>query len=205
MIRIACIDDHQLFLEGLSKLLDDRKNFHVVGIYHDPKEFLHAYNNMEIDVITSDVEMPSMSGMELCKIIKQRTPKVKLLFISMFETRKVIQKAQKAGADGFVSKNIEPNELIIAIKNIINGHTYFQSPLTHLKVVDTVTPSALLLTKREKEIIILVKEGNTSKEIAQLLHISEYTVETHRKNIFKKLKITSLQELISFAFAHLSC
>ena len=203
MIRIACIDDHQLFLQGLSKLLDAKKEFSVMGIFNNAKDFLHAHHNMQIDIITSDIEMPYMNGIELCKIIKQRNPEIKLLFISMFETGKVIQSTQTAGGDGFVSKNAEPEELIHAIEHIMNGNTYFPSPVIHAKIANTVPPSVLLLTKREKEIILLIKEGHTSKKIAALLDISEYTVETHRKNIFRKLKITSLQELISFAYVHL--
>ncbi len=201
--RIACIDDHQLFLEGLAKILGNHKRFSVSGTYPNAKAFLRTAYNMPVDLVTSDIEMPDLNGIELCKIIKQRTPSVKVLFISMFETATVIAQAQEAGADGFLSKNATADEVMTTIDKIMNGNSCFQNPMLQDKVAEIVTPSALLLTKREKEITLLIKEAHTSKQIADLLDISEYTVETHRKNIFRKLKLKSLQELINFAHQQL--
>lgn len=199
-IKIACVDDHQLFLEGLTKIIRSVPDFEIVGYYNSPKKFLHALNEMSVDVVTLDVEMPEINGLELCKKIKELNPHIKVLFISMFETLAVVNQVKDICADGFISKNTEAEEVFTAIKNVYGGTSHFATPLPLQKIITSVTPSAVMLTKREKQIILLIKDGKTSKEIAKELSISEYTVETHRKNIFKKLKLSSVQELIKFAY-----
>lgn len=201
-IQIACLDDHQLFLDGLCKIFQSREELQVTGCFSSPKAFMHALNELKSDVITLDVEMAEMNGLDVCKNIKELNRNFKVLFISMFETRKVIDDAKKYGADGFISKNAEADEVVRAVKEVYNGENYFIQPTAYKTLIPTVKPSIMLLTPREKQIMILIRDGKTSKEIAQALYISEYTVETHRKNIFRKLKLKSLQELIGFVYEH---
>lgn len=199
-IKVVCVDDHYLFLQGLQNILQSNQEFEVTGVYNHPKKFLSALNNMNTDIVTLDVNMPEINGLEICKRIKLWNDKIKVLFITMFETNNVSAQIKSAGGNGFISKNVESCELFAVLKKVYNNEEFFPAALSHFQIINSIEPSVLLLTKREKEIILMIKEGKTSKAIAEQLYLSEYTIETHRKNIFKKLNLRSVQELVGFVY-----
>jgi len=200
--RIFIVDDHQLFLDGMMRILEDEVDFCIDGVFNNGPDVLHALNRTVPDLLIVDVQMSGMDGIALCEAVKKRHPELKVLFISMFEQSNVIQNCRTAGAEGFLPKTSDASIVKEAIRKILGGDVVYiknrepvQKEEGHILLTGT-----FLLSNREKEIISLIKSGNRSKVIADLLSISEYTVQTHRRNIFKKLKIVSVSELIAFAY-----
>src|SRR5690606_2108197 len=189
--RIFIVDDHQLFLDGMMRILEDEVDFCIDGVFNNGPDVLHALNRTVPDLLIVDVQMSGMDGIALCEAVKKRHPELKVLFISMFEQSNVIQNCRTAGAEGFLPKTSDASIVKEAIRKILGGDVVYiknrepvQKEEGHILLTGT-----FLLSNREKEIISLIKSGNRSKVIADLLSISEYTVQTHRRNIFKKLKI----------------
>ncbi len=199
---IFIVDDHQLFLDGIMRILEDEADFCIAGVFNNGHDVLHALNRTVPDLLIVDVQMSGMDGIALCEAVKKRHPEMKVLFVSMFEQSNVIQNCRTAGAEGFLPKTSDASIVKEAIRKIIEGDTvYVKNREPIQKVESDILPTGtFLLSNREKEIISLIKAGNTSKNIADLLSISEYTVQTHRRNIFKKLKVVSMSELIAFAY-----
>ncbi len=199
--QIFVVDDHQLFLDGMIRILEDEPDFTIAGFFNKGNEVLHVLNRMIPDLIILDVQMSGMDGISLCREIKRRYPEVRVLFVSMFEQANVIRDCQLVGAEGFLPKTSDAAVVKDAIRKVIKGETVYLKNNEKLgKKKGDLSSSFFLLSNREKEIIRLIKSGNTSKTIADILSISEYTVQTHRKNIFKKLELVSMSELIAFAY-----
>lgn len=159
--------------------------------------------NLQIpELVILDVQMPDMDGFVLCHTIRKRFPGVKIAFITMFETSSVISRAEEVGAHGFIPKTSDAGTVKQAICTILQGSKFFHPFKKGNQPTPESHPTVYSLSKRELEITQLIKKGKTSKAIGELLCISEFRVETHRKNIFKKLKIESMSELISFAYHH---
>src|SRR5690606_5939262 len=188
------VDDHQLFLDGMMRILEDEADFCIAGVFNNGHDVLHALNSTVPDLLIVDVQMSGMDGIALCEAVKKRHPEMKVLFISMFEQSNVIQNCRTAGAEGFLPKTSDASIVKEVIRKIIGGDTvYVKNREPIQKVESDILPTCtFLLSNREKEIISLIKSGNRSKVIADLLSSSEYTVQTHRRNIFKKLKIVSM-------------
>ncbi|GGH06037.1 DNA-binding response regulator [Sphingobacterium alkalisoli] len=199
--QIFVVDDHQLFLDGMIRILEDEADFAIAAFFNNGNEVLHALNRTIPDLIILDVQMSGIDGISLCEEVKRRFPEIKVLFISMFEQSNVILNCKTAGAEGFLPKTSDAAIVKDTIRKIIRGETVYLKNTEKLEKKKVIFPTSIfLLSNREKEIIRLIKSGNTSKTIADILSISEYTVQTHRKNIFKKLGLVSMSELIAFAY-----
>ncbi|RAV27638.1 response regulator transcription factor [Sinomicrobium soli] len=197
---IFLTDDHQLFLDGLVRILENEPDFSIAGIYRSGEELLHGLNRMVPDLVILDVQMPGPDGIALCREIKRRLPGIKVLFISMFDLPQLIRDSKAAGANGYLTKSTDADVVKETIRAVLHGEDLFARSEKGENSQAVINPTVYVLTNREKEIIQLVKDGKTTKVIAHMLHLSHYTVETHRKNIFRKLRISSVSELIAFAY-----
>ena len=202
-IRIILVDDHQIVLDGLRSLLDQDPSFDVLGAYSDPDKALAYIKLQAPDILLTDYSMPSMSGLELIKKVKTINPTIKVVLLSMHDEPTVVKEAMKQGINGFLLKNIQQVELKEAIRKIYTGLIYISAEITTQLLHQHGQPEGeSRLTERELEILKLITKEYSNKQIAEALFISERTVETHRKNIFRKTATTSLVGLIKYAYAN---
>jgi DNA-binding NarL/FixJ family response regulator len=210
-MKIFIADDHEFILESLEILLSTIPNYEVVGIFTSGMKLLEALeNNPNIDLVLSDYNMPEMDGIELTRQIRKIFPNVKVLLLTVSEEASTIQNAFEAGVAGYVMKKAGKVELEKALNTIVSGQKYYSESVVFellnrdKKMADLVehqmsNENLMNLSEREKEIIKLIAEEFSSNEIAEKLFISPATVETHRHNIFKKLKIKNSIGLTKFA------
>lgn len=199
--KIVIIDDHKLFSDGLLRILEDEPDFSVVGICSNGNELRQFLNKCIPDLLMLDIQMSGASGIELCEGLKKTNPGIKIILISMFESARVIGEVILAGADGYLPKTTDAYTVKETIRSVMQGSNTFVKPdKGEEQTPANGTADPFLLSKREKEVLVLVKEGLTAKEISGELNISQYTVETHRKNMLKKLNLKSIKELIAFAY-----
>lgn len=203
-INIIIVDDHQMFIDGIKTLLRFEKNLNIVGEALDGNAALILLKEKEVDIVISDIEMPGMSGIELTKEIKKNYPEIKVLVLTMYNDREIVNEILMTEAEGYVLKNTGKQELITAINKIADDSTFYSHEVVELlmgnyainKKIDEILND---LTPREKEIIALICDEMSNAEIAEKLFISPLTVETHRKNILRKTKVKTIVGLIKFA------
>jgi len=203
LINLFIVDDHQLVVDGLRSLLNNEERYTIVGCSNRPKEVMDMLAELEVDLLLTDINMPEMSGVELTRNVKKKYPHIKVLALSMFGERQVIKEMLDAGISGYILKNTGKQELIEALEKIAKGQTFFGEEVTRelMKSFRTNDEGAHL-TNREIEIIRLIESELSNKKIADLLFISERTVETHRKNIFRKTGTQSIVGLLKYAYEH---
>lgn len=196
-------DDHPLFVEGLKMILSNNDRFVIAGIANDGKQLLYLLTQKsDIDLILMDVNMPNLNGLDTIKYIKQSFGAVKVLMLSAYSDAKVVEQAKLAGAQGYIIKSSSKDELCNAIINVVEGNTVFHTQ-QDTDQVDAFRKMDIFLrkyelTKREQEILLYLKQTLTNQQIADKLHLSIYTVETHRKNIMQKLQLNSPAALVKF-------
>ena len=205
-INILIVDDHRIVIDGLRSLLEDDPSFNIVATTIDSTEVLSMMTTLDVDVLLTDVMMPNMTGQELAKQVRKKYPNIKILALSMSGQGDVVDAMiNDADINGYVLKNISKAELTKAITKIATGGIYFSDEVlyelektSHIKKQNDEAQ----LTNREVEIIRLIEKEMSNKEIAETLFISERTVETHRKNIFRKSKTNSVIGLVKYAYEH---
>ena len=206
-IKVLIVDDHTLVRDGIRALLALVADINVVGEAANGKEALEKVKRLAPDVVLMDLSMPIMSGLEATRRIRKRFPGTKVLALTQYEDREYIVPTIEAGARGFVSKTAAFSELASAIQAVYQGGS-FLSPMAAAAVVEECQQKVAIegekdpyqnLTDREREMLKLVAEGYTAKEIADMLVISLRTVETHKTNLMKKLNIHNKADLIRFA------
>ena len=192
------IDDHKLFAEGLGRILEDISCISLQNSIASEKEL--PSNLEDIQLLILDIQLKEENGLEICKKVKTKFPKIKIIIISMFDPKGLVHEIKKSGANGFIPKSTDASEVKEVILKVLKGEDVFLE-----MEMDSYVPPPLfkMISKREKEIILLIKEGKTAKQIADILHISQFTVDTHRKNILKKLELNSIKDLIAFSFHNL--
>jgi DNA-binding NarL/FixJ family response regulator len=206
-VRIMIADDHPLVRSGLRGLLERDGEFQVVAEAADGYEAIELALLHKPDVILLDVGMPRLSGPDAAQSISQKLPAVRIVMLSMHSDEAYVLRALKAGARGYLLKASPEADVIAAIRAVASGNAYFSPSITRLLVEEYVVEARRrgvedtydLLSTREKEILHLLASGKTNREIAELLFISVATVETHRNNIFQKLHLHNLAELILYA------
>ena len=203
-IKVIIADDHKIVVDGLKSLLVSEKNIEVVGEAFDGKQALHMIENNEVDIAILDIEMPVISGIALTKIIKKAHKNVKVLILSMYNTEKFVHNVIEIGADGYILKNKGKEELILAIKCIMEGDDYFGREVDRTfrqsqKKKNDETKNAKL-TKREIEVLKLIALGDTTPIISKKLHIAHSTVETHRRHLIEKTGVRGSKGLVKYAF-----
>ena len=205
-ISLGLVDDHQIVIDGLISLLKDEPQFEFVFATTASKEVMEKLRDTPVDILLTDVMMPELPGNVLAKAVKKEFPQTKILALSMNgEGSLVNEMINDADISGYVLKNIGKKELVIAIEKIANGGIYFSDEvIEELKRVSNRRKENLEahLTDREIEIIKLIEKEYSNKQIAEALFISERTVETHRKNIFRKTNTNSVIGLVKYAYEH---
>jgi two-component system response regulator NreC len=206
-IRILLADDHNVMRRGLRLLLESQPEFSVVGEASDGREAVAQAEATSPDVAVLDIAMPNLSGIEAAQRIIALLPKTSVVILSMHSDEGYVLRALKAGAKGYLLKDSVEGDLIQAIKAVTDGKTFFSPEVSNMLVEDYVREirsrgfedSYELLTPREREILQLLAEGKTNKEIAGSLNLSIHTVESHRRNLQDKLNLHSFAELILYA------
>lgn len=200
-MKIIIADDHLLFADGLEQIISSMPKFEVIAKVTDGKMLLQKLNSTQPDMILLDINMPYLNGLEAAAHIRRTRPMVKIVFLSMYSDTKIIAAARHCNAMGFIMKDVTAPLLKDALIDINNNIPVFLLPGVRQAEADPVAPqddfiSKYKITGRELEIINLIKQGKANKQIAFELELSAYTIETHRKNIYRKLKVQSVAELI---------
>jgi len=206
-IRILLADDHNILRDGMRLLLERQPGFAVVGEAADGREVVQLAQEQSPDVVVMDIAMPNMNGIEATRRIVDRTPGVGVVILSMHYDESYVLRSLKAGARAYLLKDAVKTELIAAIQAVTQGRSYFSPKISRILQEDFIQllgrkggdDSYDLLTEREREVLQLVAEGKTNKEIANQLNLSLYTVDTHRTHILQKLNLHSVPELILYA------
>lgn len=191
------VDDHYMIIEGIHSLLQNEKNIDWLGHATNASSCLAFLEHRQPDVILMDVNLPDMSGIDLCKKVKTLYPSVYILGLSTFNQQTIIRNMVENGASGYILKNADKNELLEAIQMVMYGNTYFSHEAE--EVLKDKYNTIPIITRREKEILLLIAEGFTNAEIANKLFISIPTVNTHRKSLLEKFEAKNTAILISKA------
>jgi len=207
MIRIILGDDHSVIRRGLRLVLEQQKDFEVVGEASDGREAVSLAEAHKPDIAVLDITMPNLNGIEAARQITAKGPATSIIMLSMHADESFVLRALKAGARGYVLKEAPEADLVQAVRLVSGGKSFFSPAVSRLLVEDYVRrlqdkdieDSYDLLTSREREILQLIAEGKSNKDIANMLNLSLYTVETHRSNILEKLNLHSVPELILYA------
>ena len=201
--NLFIVDDHQMVVEGLISLLSNEEKYPIVGFSNQPKNVMEQLEELDVHLLLTDINMPEMSGVELTRCVKKKFPHIKVLALSMFGERQVIKEMIDAGVSGYILKNTGKKELVEALDKLVIGETFFGEEVTKELIKSfTNNNEDSHLTNREIEIVRLIEKENSNKKIADLLFISERTVETHRKNIFRKTNTQSIVGLLKYAYEH---
>jgi len=199
--RVLLADDHQIVRQGLRRLLE-AAGHEIVGEASDGREALKLARTLCPDIAVLDLSMPLLNGLDAGREMRRFAPGIKIILLTMYTDKAYVLQALRAGARGYVLKTQAAEDLILAIRQILRGETYL-SPGVAASVVDAVLENASAaadpLTARERQILQLVAEGNTTKEIAKLLNVSFKTAESHRNHIMKKLDIHEVAGLVRYA------
>ncbi len=203
--RILLADDHTIFRQGVRKMLEEETDFEIVAEAENGRKALRIINEQHVDVVVMDISMPDLNGIEATRQIMHDSPDTRVVALSMHEDHNYVSQMLQAGASAYLIKGADISDLVRAIRSVLEGHA-FLSPQIAGYVVDTYSGkiknaavSMAELSGREREIVQLIAEGKSSKEIAGELFISAGTVEKHRKNIMEKLNIHSIAELTRYA------
>jgi DNA-binding NarL/FixJ family response regulator len=198
-MNLLIIDDHKLFNDGLKSLLIQEDDFETVDQVYDSRETLKAIHFHSPDVILMDFNMPHVNGLEMTEQILKNFSQKKIIILSMYAQNTQIEQFKKLGVKGYLLKTVEPNELCHAIRVVAEGKDIFPKSNQENNHSEDDFLKKFRLTQREFEVIKLIKEGKSSNEMAEILHLSIHTIITHRKNIHLKLDIQNERELIKFA------
>ncbi len=201
-IRILLADDHPLIREGFRAVLGKTEHFEIVAEAENGKDLLKLAGELHPDIILMDISMPMMNGFEAMKSLNLQYPLIKFIMLTMHEEREYVLQALKGGASGYLLKNIDRFELERAIVTVHEGGKYFSPQVANILAELAVKPEPVEvaeLTPREREVLDLVAKGNSTKQIADMLKISIRTVESHRINMLKRMKVSNTAELIKKA------
>lgn len=202
-VKVFLVDDHAILMDGVRSLLNNTEEYEVVSTASTAEDALKYLQNEPVDILISDYSLPGMDGLGLVKVMQRIKPEVKILIMSMHDEAHLVKEILKEGIKGYLLKKDSQKELIAALDQIRAGRTYLSNEINTLLIQNLQNPDeGKLLTEREREILKLIAKEYTNKDIAEELFISERTVETHRKNIFRKTKTNSLVGLIKFAYAN---
>lgn len=204
-IKLIIADDHLLFIDGLQSLLKNEDQLSIIAIANDGKELLSILQKQVPNIVLMDINMPKLNGLDATKIIKQNHPVIKIIILSTYNEESLINKSKEYGANGYLLKNCTKSELMQSIFLVSEGHSCFPyrnpKPSNDFDAADGFL-KAYGLTKRELEIIQLIKQDFTNQQIADRLFLSIYTIETHRKNIMHKLGLKHPSALVKFIIEH---
>ena len=201
-VKLFIADDHQMFIDGLKSLLSETAWIEIIGEANNGNEVIEQMNTLQPDVILLDIGMPELNGIETTIYLTEKQPSIKIIALTMYDDQHRVSKMLKAGVKGYLLKNTSKNELLEAIEAVTKDETYLSPQLEKFALNNEKTEDQSLiskLTKREIEIIKLIVQSSTNKEIADKLFLSELTINTHRKNAMRKLELKNTAGLVQFA------
>ncbi|MCZ8354852.1 MAG: response regulator transcription factor [Cyclobacteriaceae bacterium] len=196
-MKIALLDDHRIVVEGIRNLLEPQHE--VVSIFTEANQLLRFLHSNEIDLLITDYQMPDTNGIEVCKQAKAIQPLLKVLLLSMHDETPIVQQAIQAGVNGFLIKSVSRQELALALEKISKGLNYYSAEISKKLIQED---SLIKLSEREFQVLQLILKEKSNKQIADTLFLSERTVETYRKNLYKKANATTLVGLVKFGYEH---
>lgn len=198
--KVLLIDNHPLVLDGLRAILETYDHIEVVGTASLASEGLEIAIRTHPAVVLMDINMPQMNGIDAIELFKERVPASRLLMLSMHDSREYISTSVMYGASGYILKDVSTDEIIAAIDAVASGGTYFSEGVQEALLERRAVPAlATALTTREQDVLLLITQGCSNRDAARALDISERTVETHRKNIKKKISVTTTAGIIRYA------
>ena len=207
VIQTLIADDHAIVREGLRRLLEAEPDIEVCAEASDGREVLDRINERQPDVVVLDISMPHLGGLETLERIRGNHPDIKVILLSVHGDGPIVQSAVTLGAHGYVLKNGRVGEVVTAVRAVTQGETYFSPPVAQeiveqLRVPDRGRDPFSLLSAREREVLQLIAEGRSAKEVAVELKISPKTVEAHRTSMMRKLGARKATELVRYAVRH---
>ena len=202
-VKVIIVDDHAIVLDGIKSLLAEIENVTIAATATNATDALELLRQTKAELVITDINMPGMDGMEFIKTIRSNFPPTKIIVLSLHDEAHFVRNIMKQRVQGYILKNDASSELVEAVNRVLAGKTFFSSKISQVIVEQINTSdSEKLLTEREIEIVKLIAGEFSNKQIAEKLFISERTVESHRKNIFRKTETNSIVGLIKFAYAN---
>ncbi len=205
-IKVLMADEHRLFREAVASMLSDEPGIEIAGEVENGRELLEMVREVRPDVVTSEVRLPGLNGIEATRQITREFPSVRVIALSTQLDQRSVQEMLKAGAAGYVPKVCGFTELLSAVKSVAGGHTYLSPQISNIVARGYVNQSNgkevsafLLLTPRNREVLQLIAEGNSTKKAAKQLHVSTKTIEWHRSQLMGKLGVDSVAGLVKYA------
>jgi two-component system, NarL family, response regulator NreC len=201
-IRILVADDHAVVRQGFKMILDAQADMEIVGEAANGREAVELAEHLRPDVVVMDVSMPELNGIEATRRLGESTPHTRVLALSMHKDSVYVREILRAGARGYLLKDSVADDLVSAVRAVASGEGYISQQVSNAVLDDyrrNVTNPIDLLTSREREVLQMLAEGKTNKEIAAVLNLSVYTVDAHRGRIMEKLNLHSINELVRFA------
>ena len=206
MITIAMAEDHQMLIDGVKSFFEYDEDINIIGTVNNGEDLVKLVSLKQPRLVITDIRMPIMDGIQATKLIKTKFPHIKVLALTMFDQPQAIKQMLDAGASGYLLKNSGIKMLSKAIVTVANGETFFDPNVAFNFMNDYINDNVtvgksekIVLSNREKEILQLIANGNTSKEISETLFIAKTTVDTHRKNMIRKLNLKNGNELVKYA------
>jgi DNA-binding NarL/FixJ family response regulator len=204
--RILLVDDHAIIRQGLCSLLEKQSDIEVVGGVEDGRQAVDSARKLAPNLVIMDISMPNLNGIDATRKIAEEISGVKIIALSIHSSRRFVAEMLKAGASGYILKDCLFDELMEAIKTVLGGGIYLSPKITDVVIDDYVQrlskqdqPNGPILSDREREVLQLLAEGKSTKQIALSLHVSTKTIESNRRNIMGKLSINSVAELTKYA------
>jgi len=204
--RVLLVDDHAIIRQGLASLLEKQPDIEVVGSVENGRKAVDIARELAPDLVIMDISMPNLNGIDATRKIVEEMGDVKVIALSIHSSRHFVSEMLKAGASGYILKECLFDELVEAIKTVLNGGTYLSPKITGVVIDDYVKrlstqyqPEGPVLTEREREVLQFLSEGKSTKQTALQLHVSAKTIESNRRNIMDKLGINSVAELTKYA------
>ncbi|MBX9603983.1 MAG: response regulator transcription factor [Bryobacteraceae bacterium] len=206
-VKILIADDHGIVRRGLRSLLERQNEFEVVGEANDGKEAVDETARLQPDIVVMDIAMPHLNGIDAAQQIMKKRPETSVVLFSMYADESYLIRALNAGVKGYLLKDSADTDLVPAVQAAVQGKSYFSPQISEVLSEDYtrnlrqrgLEDSHELLTDREKEVLQLLAEGRSNKEVAALLNLSPYTVETHRTRIMQKLNLHSTADIVLYA------
>jgi len=206
-IGILIADDHTLLRNGIRSLLEDEPDMIIVGEANDGREAVRLAAQLKPNVVLMDIAMPLLNGLEATRQIKREHPEINVLVLTMYDHEEYFRQMLEVGASGYIIKRAAANELVAAIRAVYNGEAILSPVITRLLLEDYLNRDSFTkeeddpkaLSSRESEVLQLIAEGKTSREIAEILNLSVKTVQSHRTNLMQKLGLHDRGDLIKYA------
>lgn len=200
--RYLLVDDHQLVVDGIQELFLKDESFQIVGTANNGIEALRILENIPVDLVITDIDMPKMGGVALVESIRKKKINCRIIMITMHNEKSLVRELINIGADGFLLKSASSQEMLLAARAVMNGNRYISSEITEIVLQENTKASELepiQFSNRELEILQLIAEGFTNREIGEKIHISHRTVDKHRANMMQKIEARNVAELVRYA------